>query len=91
MIGSCYVYPNPAEEWAKVRFFLNRGDQVKIEILDIAGRTIGRYEPEKITVNEYNEISLEFRDLAPGVYIARIEARDRNKRQVKLVKFAIAR
>ena len=91
LIGSFYVYPNPCESWAKVRFYLYRGEKVTVEILDVAGRTLSKYAPARVTANEYNEVGITFKDQASGVYIARIEARDGDKRQVKFFKFAIIR
>jgi hypothetical protein len=74
-----------------VRFFLNRGEPTSIEILDVAGRTLSKYTPTRYTQNEYNEVGLNFKDQASGVYIARIKAQDGNKKQVKFFKFAIVR
>jgi len=91
LIGSCYLYPNPCENWARIRYYLNRGERVKVEILDVAGRTISKYEPAKLTPNEYNEVSITFKDQASGVYIARVEAWYEDDHEVKLFKFAIIR
>ncbi|MEO0225962.1 MAG: FG-GAP-like repeat-containing protein, partial [candidate division WOR-3 bacterium] len=91
LIGSFYVYPNPCKDWARIRFFLNRGDRVKVEILDVTGRTLTKNEPVHLTENEYNEVRVEFINQAAGVYIARIEARDGNEKEVKFFKFAIVR
>lgn len=89
LLGSFYLYPSPVERYGTVRFYLSQDARVKIDILDIAGHRVGGTEISQPTPNEYNEIGFDFQNQQNGVYILRIEARNKDKSEVKFKKFAV--
>jgi M6 family metalloprotease-like protein len=89
LLGSFYVYPSPVERIGRVRFFLNQAADVKVEILTIAGHTIGGTTLYNTTPNEYNEVNFDFSKQANGVYLVRVEATNGSQREIKFKKFAI--
>jgi WD40 repeat protein len=89
LLGSFYIYPSPVQKNATVRFFVTRGADVKVDILDISGHVVGGTRMEQTTANEYNEIGFDFSRQTNGVYIVRIEANEGGRREVKFKKFAV--
>ncbi len=68
-----FVYPNPANEEAIVRFWLGDDASVRIRIYDIAGNLVTEVE-ENGQGGVYNEWTWDCRGAASGVYFAHIEA-----------------
>jgi len=89
LLGNCYMYPSPIENFGRARFFLYQLAEVTVEILDITGRSIGEATLSSPTQNEYNEVQFDFTRQANGMYILRIEAKNANKSEVKFKKFAV--
>ncbi len=89
VLGSFYIYPSPAKKYATARFYLYQEADVRVDILDITGHKIGGMTVPNPVAHEYNEVYFDFQDQSNGVYIARVEAKSVNKREVKLVKFAV--
>ncbi len=89
LLGSFYIYPSPVKMQGTVRFYLYDDAEVKIDILDITGHRIGGIKLISPVANEYNEVYFDFKNQSNGVYIARVEAKNSSKREVKFVKFAV--
>ena len=70
-----YCYPNPARRSdLTVRVFLDEPADIEIEILDVAGEVVARFEREgDLTVNE---IRWSTSGVASGLYIVRVEVTD---------------
>ncbi|MEO0136148.1 MAG: FG-GAP-like repeat-containing protein [candidate division WOR-3 bacterium] len=89
LIGSFYIYPSPVKGKGTARFFLYQNAEVRVDILDITGHRIGGMKVYDTTPNEYNECYFDFKNQSNGVYILRIEAKNKNKKEVKFKKFAV--
>lgn len=89
LLGHSYVYPSPVSRRGRVRFYLYRTADVRIDILDVSSRKVGSVKDIRTTASEYNEVEFDFSNIANGVYIARIEAHDGDRRDVRFSKFAI--
>lgn len=89
LIGSYYIYPSPVKTKGTVRFYLYQDAEVKVDILDITGHKIGGTKLTNLTASEYNECYFDFKNQSNGVYILRIEAKNKDKKEVKLKKFAV--
>jgi len=70
-----YCYPNPAERSdLTVRVFLEEPADIEVEILDVAGEVVARFEREgDLTVNE---ITWNTSGVASGLYIVRVKVID---------------
>jgi hypothetical protein len=68
-----YCYPNPAERSdLTVRIFLEEAADIEVEILDVAGEVVARFEREgALTVNE---IVWSTSGVASGLYLVRVKA-----------------
>ncbi|MGQ9664649.1 MAG: FG-GAP-like repeat-containing protein [bacterium] len=89
LLGSFYIYPSPVKKQGTIRYYLYDDAVVKVDILDITGHRIGGMKIENPVANEYNEVYFDFKNQSNGVYIARIEAKNNSKAEVKFVKFAV--
>ena len=70
-----YCYPNPAERSdLTIRVFLEEPADIKIEILDVAGEVVARFEREGVLT--VNEITWSTSGVASGFYLVRVEATD---------------
>jgi M6 family metalloprotease-like protein len=68
-----YCYPNPARQAnLVVRVFLEEPTDVEIEILDVAGQIVKRFEFEG--VHTVNEVVWDTSRVASGLYIVHVEA-----------------
>lgn len=71
-VERAYVYPNPAQDEAIVRYWLGERATVSIKIFDIAGNLVTEADgPGEGGV--YNEWTWSCADAASGVYYARVE------------------
>lgn len=95
-----YCYPNPARRSnVVVRFFLDEPADVEIEILDVSGQEVERFEVEGVYT--VNEVTWDTSDVASGLYLVHVEAfgpgsgtgvRDASRpSEVKTLKVAIIR
>jgi len=70
-----YCYPNPAERSdLTIRVFLEEAADIEIEILDVAGEVVARFEREGVLT--VNEVTWSTSGVASGLYIVRVEATD---------------
>ncbi len=66
-----YVYPNPFHDQLQVRFNMNHPGSVRIQIDDLAGRTVyNRSQPDGVA--GLNEMQVDCRLLTPGMYVLRV-------------------
>lgn len=89
LIGAFYVYPSPVERNGRVRFFLGKAENVRVDILDLTGRKMKSTQISDLTPQEYNEVEFDFSNQANGVYIVRVTAQGNGRREVKFKKFAV--
>ena len=87
-----YIYPNPAEKSATVRYWLGKANsQVKIRIFDIAGDPISEEFGGYNHAQTHNEVQLQLSSIPSGVYLVRLEVINSDKKQVLFYKLAITR
>jgi hypothetical protein len=92
MLGSFYLYPNPAAEQVIARYRLGpRGASVRLLILDMSGEPVADPVAGQAVAGAENETTLDLRLLAPGLYVVRAEATEGTRRSVKFAKLAVVR
>ena len=69
-----FAFPNPARGTTNLRFSSEAGT-VRLEVYDILGRRVATLFDEPVGPGAERTISFDTRSLAPGVYLARLEAR----------------
>lgn len=89
-----FVMPNPARDVARIHYRVGEDiDQVAIEIVDLLGRGVRRLEGTSFAGTDNAVVwDLNGRDgqpVAPGVYLARIEARGPGGTLQEILKFAV--
>ena len=89
LLSGAYIYPNPAEEEATVRFELGRSSKVKVQILDGNGRLL--VEKEEEMEGGVREVPLNLSELPPGLYLVRVKARSGGEVQEEFVKMGVVR
>jgi len=63
------IYPNPAKDYAILKFSLQKPDDVKIELYDYTGRKIAiMYEGYNLSAHAFHSIDFDTKDLSNGVY-----------------------
>ena len=86
-----YNYPNPTENgMTTIRYRLNGEAKVIIQIFDLAGELVQEFSGPAVP-NADNEIPWSVSAIQSGVYLARIEARSANKREVVTFKIAVVK
>jgi len=67
-----YCYPNPAQRSdLTIRVFLEEEADIEVEIMDVAGEVVARFEREGVLT--VNEIKWSTSGVASGLYIVRVE------------------
>jgi len=70
-----YCYPNPAERSdLTIRVFLEEEADIEVEILNITGEIVARFEREGVLT--VNEITWSTSGVASGLYLVRVKATD---------------
>lgn len=86
-----YNWPNPnIDDYTFIRYFLTQTAQVNIKIFDVAGDLVDEL-PAKADTQTANEVRWNLRDVQSGVYLARIEAKNSNKQEVRIIKIAVVK
>jgi hypothetical protein len=92
LVGSYFIYPNPAGTKAVVRYRLNRAAAaVKISLLDIAAEPTGVELDGPTLGNADNELELDLADVDPGLYVLRLAVDDGSTQTVEFTKLAVVR
>lgn len=80
------AYPNPFRESITLEFAADAGDAARVEIFDVAGRLVNRFEVPALALVAWPGTDGSGRNIAPGVYFLRyrIGTRSHVKRIVKL-------
>jgi hypothetical protein len=72
------VGPNPASGPARIRFDLPETADVRIDVVDVAGRRVLNVPRERRAAGPH-DVALDLGQLAPGVYFVRVEAGPRRE------------
>ena len=90
--GNVYNYPNPASgDLTKFRFFLNKATEVSIKVYDINGNRVANFKRTISAANGYYEIPWDLKEIASGIYLARVEFSSGGKSEQYTVKVAVSR
>ncbi len=84
-----YNYPNPNQgDFTTIRFYLTKAADVTVQVFDLAGKRIERFELTGKAMTD-NEVIWNVRDVASGVYLCQVEARADGKTQRRLFKIMV--
>lgn len=78
-----YVFPNPSSTGFKLRIQLDQNEEAVFQIQDLNGKIILE-ETHKLSIGE-NLVSLESKDLNPGVYFLQSKLGNKSLKPVKLI------
>ena len=83
------IYPNPFNEYTNISYSLEKASQVKVEVMDVLGRTVATLVNHNQTEGAYNVKfdATEYNGTNAGIYIVRMTIGDRIvTKQITLVK-----
>ncbi len=88
-----FVYPNPVVgDDAIIHFSLGADAEIKLEIMDVAGRVVARPQaPDAAAGRTDHEVRWNVSNAASGVYLLRLEARSGGQDAVEMRTFAVTR
>jgi len=66
-------YPNPFNQTTHLRMNLPWNAEVRIEVLDVIGRTLLTFPPTSMSAGWSNDIELNGSSLSPGIYLYRVQ------------------
>ena len=72
-LNKSVVYPNPMIESASLYFYEENADTYELEIYSLSGKLIGSHHMEGESIAGQNEIIVERKDLAPGLYLYKLQ------------------
>lgn len=85
-----FNWPNPVKDNSTyIRFFPNKECEVSINIYDLAGDFIKKFENSSPMVGDYNEIEWDVSNIESGVYFAVVRAEKGSKTDSKIVKIMV--
>ena len=72
-LNKSVVYPNPLIESASLYFYEENADTYELDIYSLSGKLIGSHHMEGESIAGQNEIIVERKDLAPGLYLYKLQ------------------
>ncbi len=92
LISQFYLYPNPANNAVCIRFRLNHNTSpAQFTVLDMNGEPVIKEIATPTNPFVDNELWLNIKNLAPGIYVVKLEVNTENRRQICFAKLAIVR
>ena len=83
-----YNWPNPANDHTYIRYETSESAEVSIQVADMSGRVI--YETERETNGGLpEEVEINTSSWGSGVYFGRVEARNGNDRDSRMIKIVV--
>ncbi len=67
------VYPNPMVESSSLYFYEEDADTYELDLYSLSGRLIGSHHLEGESIAGQNEIIVQRKDLAPGLYLYKLQ------------------
>jgi hypothetical protein len=64
------LFPNPATSESVLSFVMNESNEVRVELLDVAGRSVGIVQNGTLAAGSYN-VSLDLSSVPQGIYMVR--------------------
>ena len=84
-----YNYPNPNQgNYTTIRYYLNEAASVTIRIFDTAGTPVAHFGGPG-TGQAHNEIRWDVRNVASGVYLCQVEAKNATQTVRKIIKIMV--
>ncbi|MCG8685337.1 MAG: T9SS type A sorting domain-containing protein, partial [Desulfobacterales bacterium] len=65
------LYPNPVSDYAKLKFTLDKKEEVSLSVYSVTGKKINNYITRKLEKGE-NEIEINTSVLGKGIYFYRL-------------------
>lgn len=72
-LNKSVVYPNPMVESSSLFFYEEKADTYQFDIYTLSGRLIGNHHMEGESIAGQNEITVERKDLNPGLYLYKLQ------------------
>ncbi|MDO6472440.1 T9SS type A sorting domain-containing protein [Maribacter sp. 1_MG-2023] len=72
-LNKSIVYPNPMIESSSLYFFEEKADTYQLDIYSLSGRLLGNHHMEGESVAGQNEITINRKDLSPGLYLYKLQ------------------
>ncbi|TDS15405.1 putative secreted protein (Por secretion system target) [Maribacter caenipelagi] len=72
-LNKSVVYPNPMIESSSLFFYEEKADTYQLDIYSLSGRLLGNHHMEGESIAGQNEIVVERKDLAPGLYLYKLK------------------
>ncbi|MBU2902370.1 DUF6923 family protein [Maribacter dokdonensis] len=72
-LNKSVVYPNPMIESASLYFYEENADTYELDIYSLSGKLISSHHMEGESIAGQNEIIVERKDLAPGLYLYKLQ------------------
>lgn len=66
------VYPNPAHDRVVIKCYLDRPQQIAVDIISINGAIVKSISPNQFTTAGYTPFVCSVKDLSPGIYNVRL-------------------
>jgi len=86
-----YNYPNPNEEnFTIIRYYLTEEANINIKIFDLIGTLVSEFEGPGYP-NTDNEVKWKLNGIPSGIYLARIEASGKTRKESKVIKIAVVK
>mgnify|MGYP003640305724 FL=1 len=72
-LNKSVVYPNPMFESTSLYFYEENADKYQFNLYSLSGRLIGNHHLEGESIEGQNEIVIKRKDLAPGLYLYKLQ------------------
>ncbi len=91
-IGRVYFYPNPTHDgMVKLRFRAYEAGSVELMIVTHSGTILRTIGPVPVSGEDYEEVPLDLRDLASGVYLVRVKFELNSGTYARFIKLVLER
>ncbi len=91
-VDRVYLYPNPSHTgMVRLRFRAYEPGDVSLMLVTQSGTILGKYGPFEVQGEDYEEVPLDLRDIASGLYFVRVNFELDSGRYLRILKLAIER
>lgn len=92
LIGSFYLYPNPAGENVNIRYRLGANNsKVWLLVLDMSGKPVIEEFAGQTLASADNEATIDLKNIPPGLYVVRLRVESGTRKEIRFAKLAIIR
>lgn len=72
-LNKSVVYPNPMQESSSLYFYEENADTYELDVYSLSGRLISSHHMEGESISGQNEIIINRKSLAPGLYLYKLQ------------------